>query len=161
MNVSDDVEGSVVASTVDPQRLANDCGCLHGFDRVHDIDVAESLPLEASHRALHLVSLGVNHARWQVSIRATTVPLDTQLLWEIEDDGDREAVVVTAEGDKRLARFSLNARRVDDDDPPRSQPFARYELEHAKRGWCGSNISLVHLDHSSAPFCGDHLRRLR
>ena len=62
MNISDDVEGSVVSPTVNPQRLANDRGCFHGLHRIKDIHVAESLPLEASHRALHLVSLAVNHA---------------------------------------------------------------------------------------------------
>ena len=62
MNISDDIEWSVVAATVNPQRLANDRGCLHGLHRIKNVDVAESLPLETSHRALHLVSLAVNHA---------------------------------------------------------------------------------------------------
>jgi len=100
MNISDDVEGSVVSPTVNPQRLANDRGCLHGLHRIKDVDVAESLPLETSHRTLHLVSMAVNHAWRQVSVGPASVPLHAYLLGNIENDRYDQAVVFTAEGNE-------------------------------------------------------------
>src|SRR5436190_2578572 len=161
VHISDDVEGSVVAPSVDPQRLANDRRCLHGLDRIKDVDVTESLALETPHRALHLVSLAVNHAGWQVPIGSASISLDTQLLREIEDDRHGQAVVFAAQGDKRLARLGLNACGVDNDDSPGTQALSGNRMQHAKSRSGGSEVVLV-IGHEGATEVGrDHLSRAK
>src|SRR5207237_3540455 len=71
--------------------------CVH---RIEDVDEAESLALKSIHRTLHLIALPADNPRGQIPIRATPVSRHAQLLRQVEDDGDRQAILLGGQGNQ-------------------------------------------------------------
>src|SRR5262249_18380839 len=81
---------------------------------------------------------------------AESIALPTDLLGQVQNNGDRKAVVPPGEGDKRLTRFRLHVGGVDDRQAPQLQPLRGDEVQDLEGVFGHRLIVLLVADHGSA-----------
>ncbi len=129
MDIADDVERAVLASFVVIQWHMFDGGRFHFLRSFQHEDVAESFFAEAAQGAPQLRVLLADHVRAEVALVTQPIALLTELFRHVQNNGDREAVVLPGEGDERLARFRLHIGCVDDCQAAQSQPLRRDKVQ--------------------------------
>jgi hypothetical protein len=82
------------------------------------------------------------------------------LLRQVEDDRDRQHVVLAGQVDQLAARFRLHVGRVDDGQPPAGQALAHDVVQQLERVRGGGLVVLVVGDQAAAEVRRDHLGRL-
>jgi len=79
-----------------------------------------------------------------VSVNPLTVTQAEHTLLQIEDDGDRQPLVLTRDGQSLLSGLGLHIRRVEHREPARSEPFPRHVIERVERVLgCGLVVLVV------------------
>jgi hypothetical protein len=129
VNVSDDVDGAVLVAFVVVERHALDpCG-FHFLWALQHEDVPKALFGQTTQGPAQLGLLLANHVAAEVALVTEPIPLLTDLLGQVQHDGDRKAVVLPGEGDERLARFRLHVGRLDDRQAAQGQPLPGDEVQ--------------------------------
>src|SRR5262249_54155991 len=105
VHVADDVERPVLALPVVPERLTLEDGRIHLVLRLEHVNVPESLAPEPPQRAVQLALLIANDMRPEITVRPRTVAVVTHAFGQIEDDRDRQYVVLASQGHQRLSRL--------------------------------------------------------
>src|SRR5207247_11191226 len=127
VNVAEEVEGPVVGFPVIPERLALDLDRVDVLRRLENEDVPEALLLKIPLRALHLARLLADHVRTEVPLRPVTIALLAQPLGQVENDRDRQDMILSGERDEGLPRLGLHIGRVHDRELAAREPPARDE----------------------------------
>src|SRR6266852_2003595 len=91
---------------------------------------AESFSLKISKRTMQLLRLLANHMWPKISIRPAAIALLTKLFRQIEDDCNRDTVVLPGEFDNRLTRLGLDIRRIDHHEFSRRQTLPGNEVQN-------------------------------
>ena len=133
MDVTDDVERSMLRPPIVPERLAIDARAGDIFVRAKDEDVPESFSVQIANRAPKLARLLTDDMRTEVPIQSCAVAVLTDSLGHIEDDCYRQDVVLACQRDKRLACLLLNIRRIDNGEPAACEPASGDEVQHTER----------------------------
>ncbi len=100
----------------------------------------EALTLKPAQRTAKLLSLAANHVRAEITVRSRAVALLAQLHRNIENNCNRQNIMLTRQGNQRLTRLRLHIGRVDNREPAGGETFGRDEMEHIK---CVSGSRLV------------------
>ena len=121
---------------------------------------AEALALQVPHGLAQRRVLPPDHVRAEVPVGPRGVARLAHRRGQVEDDRDRQHVVLAGERDQRRPGLRLHARRVDDGQPPGREPLARDVVQHVERVHGGRLVVLVVGDQAAAEVGGDHLGRL-
>src|SRR5512132_1472580 len=108
MNVADDVEGPVIFAPIGPRRLSRDFDGVDLFRCPEHEHTPEALAAEPLQGALELGTLSSHDVRSEVPIGPRRVAIQAELLWHVEDDGDREHVVGASELNERSTNLALH-----------------------------------------------------
>jgi hypothetical protein len=157
VDVADDVEGPGLGAAVGPQRRA---AHLYGLDLLGGAqhpDAAEALALQPLQRAAQLRSLLAHDVGSEVAIGARAVALLADRLRGVEDDRDREQVVLPGELDEWLARLALDVRGIDDREARLPQTPAGDEVQDRERVTRRALVVLVVGDQAAAEVRRDDL----
>jgi hypothetical protein len=114
VDVTDDVERAVIGLAVVPESLAFEGGRINLLRRFEDKNVAEAFAFETAKGAAELLGLLDDDVGGEIAVGAGTVALVAEILIDVEDDGDGQAVVFAGEFDEGLAGFLLDVGGVDD-----------------------------------------------
>ncbi len=154
MDVADDVERPVQALLVVPEWLALD---LHALDvlGLEDPDIPESLAPEALDRALEVEPLAPEHVWAELAVWSIAVAVLADSLRNVENDRDRQDVVLAGERDERLARVLLDVRGVDDRQSPGSQSLAG-DVVQGVEGVAGRRLVVLVVGDQSPEEVGRH-----
>ena len=159
MHVADDVERPVFALLVVIQRLPRH-RCPGDFLRaVQDEGVAEPLALQTAQGLPQALDVVADDVRPEVPVGPGDVAVLADPLRHVQDDRDRQAVVLPRQRDQRLARLGLDVGRVYDDHLPRRQPLGRDEVQHVKGVFSRRLVVLVVGDKPPAEVRGQHFGR--
>jgi len=131
VDVTNDVEGSAILPPVVPERLALDDGSVDFLLGLEDVNVPEALAPEAAQRAVELALLIADNVRAEVAFGPRPIPIVADTLGQVENDGDREHVMLAGERDERLACLRLDVGGVDNRELGSGKPASRHEV---KRG---------------------------
>ena len=113
VHVADDVEGAALVAQVVEQLGSGDRGRLYLVGGVQHVDGAEALAGQAVAVPAQLLALAADHVRAEVAVGALGVALGAQPLRQVQDDGDREHVVLAGQQDQVAAGLGLHVGRVD------------------------------------------------
>ena len=160
VDIADDVEWAVLVPLVVPQRNTLDGRRLNLLGRVEHKDVPEALPLEPPQRPSELRLLVADDVRAEVPVGSLAVALQTELLWEVENNCYRQAMVLPGQLHQRFASLGLDVRGVDHREPPQGQPLPGDEPEHLERLVRDRLVVLVVADHAPAGIGREDLRGL-
>src|SRR5271165_6953074 len=160
VDIADDVERAVLVPLVVPQRNTLDNRRLNLLGRVEHEDVPEALPLKPTQRTSELRLLVADDVRAEVPLGSLAVALQTELLWEVENNCYRQAMVLSGQFHQRFASLGLDVRSVDHREPPQRQPLPGDEPEHLERLVRDRLVVLVVRDHAPAGIGREDLRGL-
>ena len=133
MDIADDVERAVLVPLVVPQRNSLDDRRLHLLGRIQHEDVPEALLLKPTQRTPSCdFWLRMTCGPKSRSARLA-VALLAELLWEVEHNRHRQAMVLSGQFHQRLASLGLDVGGVDHREPPQGQPLPGDEPEHLER----------------------------
>ena len=118
VHVADDVERPVVVPLVVPKRGPLDDRRLDFLGRIEDENVWEPFSLQSSQGPPQLRLLLADDVSPEAAVLSPAVPLLADLLWQVEDDGHRQAVILPAKLHQRLAGLRLDVRGVNDRQLP-------------------------------------------
>ena len=71
--------------------------------------------------------------RAEVAIRPIPIAVLAETLGQVEDDRDRQEMVLAREANERSARFRLHVRRIDDGQPSTRHPLPGDVVEQLER----------------------------
>ena len=97
------------------------------------MNVPEALTLEAAESAPELLQLLPDDVPPEEAIRAAAVSLVAELFRQVQDQGDRKAVVLAGECHERPARLWLHVRRVDQREAAGREAPRRDEVQDLER----------------------------
>src|SRR5215470_12794078 len=95
--------------------------------------MAEALAFEAAKRAAKVLKLAMRDMVWEAAVGADLVAFVADALRNVENHGDREAVILPSEVDKRLAIFGLHVGGVGHCEAACGEPFSRNVMENFER----------------------------
>ena len=159
MDVTDHVERTGLVAEVVEQPLSHDGRGADLRDAVQVVDLAEPLLAQAAQRAAELVVLAPDHVRAEVAVRAGGVALHRHRLGDVEDDRDRQHVVLPRQLDERAACGRLRVRGVDDRETSCIQALAGDVVQDVEGGGARGLVVLVVGHQAAAEVAGDHLER--
>ena len=119
----------------------------------------EPLAPEPAQRLPQRPHLAADDVRAERPVGPRRVPLVAELLRQVHDDRDREAVELAGQCDERLSGLGLHVRRVDHGEPPGGEPLARDEVQHLERVVRRALVVLVVRDEAAAEVRGEDLGR--
>ena len=125
VDVPDEIEGSVVVSTVVPDSLALEGGSLDLRDAREQGNAVEPFLAEPPHGPPHLVELAADDVSAEGPVRSNLVAGEAHLDRHVEHDGDCEHVVRLRKCHELAPRLDLHVGRIDDREPARSETLAR------------------------------------
>ncbi len=157
VDVADDVEGAGLVGEVVVQPGPFDAHGIDLLDAVEDVNVPEPLALQAAQPPAKLLLLAPHDMRPELPIGSLRVPFERYPLGYIEDDGDREYVVLAGQRHQLLPRFRLHAGRVDHRQLAGGEPLGRDEVQHLERVLADRLVVLVVRDEAAAEVARDHL----
>ena len=114
-----------------PQRLPLDRGRVDLLRRFQDVDMAEALRSGPAASGAAAAS-DCGDVRAEIAVRARAVAFAGRLLRQVEDDRDRQDVVLASQLDQRLARFRLDVRGVDDGQPSGASRLRSDEVQRVE-----------------------------
>ena len=97
VHVADEVERAMLVPAVVPQWRPFDGNGLDFLGRLEHEDVPKALSLESLERTSQLRSLLTDDMSTEIAIRTLAISLLTHVLWQVEDDGNRQGVVLAGE----------------------------------------------------------------
>src|SRR3990172_3261959 len=127
VDVADHVERTAISAQVAPERLALDDGGVDLLRRSEHVDVPEALALQAAQALAELLPLLPDDVRAKGAIRTSPVALPADLLWQVQDEGDRQRVELASELHERLAGLRLDVGGVHHGEPAGGEPLRRDE----------------------------------
>ena len=133
VNVADDVEWPCFAFAVVPERLPLDDGGINLLLGLEDVDVPKAFASEASQRTMQLALLIADDVRTEIPVGARPIAVVAHPLGQVENDGDREHMVLAGERDERLASLWLDVRGIDNRQLRASEPSRGHEMQRRKR----------------------------
>ncbi len=157
VDVADDVERAGEVAQVVVALLGDDLGGRDLGLAAQDVHLAEALALQASQRAAQLAVLPRDHVRGQLAVRAGSVPLRADARRHVQDDRDRQHVVVPGDLDELLAGLGLDVGGVHDGQPAGREPLADDVVQQFEGLGGGRLVVLVVGDQAPAEVRGDHL----
>lgn len=160
MDVTDDVEGPVLVTFVVPQWYALEGGRFDLFGARQEVNVPEPLALERLQRTAELTLLLSDNSGAEVAVWAGLIARHTELGRYVQDDGDRDRVVLTGQGNERLARILLHVGRVHDREQTAAQTRAHDVVQHIEGVVRRRLVILVVGDEPAAVVGRDDLGRL-
>ena len=120
----------------------------------------EPFLLKIPQRALHLAGLLTDHVRAEGSFRPIAISILAQALGQVEDDRDRQDVVLPGERDERLARLSLHVGRIHHRELSAREPPAGDEVQGRESVIGRRLVVLVIGDQAAAIVRRQHFRGL-
>ena len=159
VDVADDVERAVLASTVRPSRLPLDNRRFDIVRRAEHGDVPEPLFAQVFERAAELFALAADYMRSEGPVGPVAVAVLAEPLRQIEDDRRCQHVVLACQRDQRLPGLRLHVRRIDHGQPSRRQSLRSDELQHLERVLGSRLIVLVVGDKTAEEIRRQDLRR--
>ena len=159
VHVADDVERAGLIPQVVEELGPGQQGGTDLRFRPEHVHPPEPLALETAQTAPQLVALTPDHVRTERPVGPGGVPADAHPLGQVEDDGDRQDVVLPGEVEQLLAALLLHVRRVDDREASGREPLAGDEVQDVEGVLAGRLVVLVVGDQAAAEVAGDHLGR--
>jgi hypothetical protein len=159
VNVADDVERPALLLAVVPERRARDRRRLDLLRRAEHVHLPEALLAEPAQRAAELARLVADHVRAEVAVGPAAVAVLTEPLRQVEDDCDRQEVVLARERDERRAVLALDVGRVDDREPTGLHSLGGDVVEELEGRLGRRLVILVVGDEAAAEVGREHLRR--
>ena len=160
VHVADHVERPGLVPQVAEQLRPGD-GRLREFGLgVQHVNGTEALALQVLDGLPQRRLLPPDHVRAEVAVWPLRVAGRADGRRQVEDDRDRQHVVLAGELDQRQPRLRLHAGRVHDGQPAGRQPLARDVVQHVERVRGGRLVALVVGHQAAAEVRGDHLGRL-
>lgn len=158
MHVANDVERAMLVPAIVPERLTLDDRRVNFVRSGEAEDVRKAFALEPAQRSSQLLRLISHHVRPKLPIRSAGIALVTEPFRHIENDGDREDVVLARDLDQRFAGFRLNVRCVDHREPATAQALVGDRMNQIE-GLSGRGlIILIVSDEAAAGMGRDNLR---
>jgi hypothetical protein len=122
------------------------------------VHLAETLALQAAQTAAELAPLPRDDVlRHAGAVGAGRVALGADAFRDVEDDGDRQHVVLPGEPHQVGTRLALHIGGVHDGQPAGGEPLADDVVQHLERVAAGALVVLVVGDQAAAEVGGDHL----
>lgn len=118
VDVPHDVERAGEVAQVVVALLGDDLGGVDLGLAAQDVHLAEALALQAAQRAAQLAVLARDDVRGKLTVRAGPVPLGADAGRDVQDDRDRQHVVVPRDLDQLPAGLGLDVGGVHDGQPP-------------------------------------------
>ena len=94
------------------------------FQRLQDMDMAKTLPVQSAQRTMQLLRLLANDVRAEIPVGARLVPVMGDMLWQIQNDSHGQAVKLASDLDECLSRFRLHIGGIDHREFASRQPLA-------------------------------------
>lgn len=158
VDVTDDVEGTGEMGEVVEPLLQDHLGGLGFLDGAQHVDLAEALALQTAQRAPQVAAVPLDDGAGQPGpVGAGGVALGADLLGHVQDDGDRQDVVLAGECDQLPAGVGLDAGRVDDGQAAGGEALARDVVQDVEGVAAGALVVLVVGDQAPAVVGGDGL----
>jgi hypothetical protein len=133
MDVANDVEGSMIASPIIPERLAFDGRLLNLLRGRQYEDVSETLWLQGAERATQLLGLLPDDMRTEIAVRPFFVAFLANPLGQVEHDRDRQAVILARKGHEGLPRLGLHIGCIDNSELTRRKTLRTDEVQQFER----------------------------
>lgn len=160
VDVTDDVEGAGEVAEVVVAALQNHFRVLGLLLGAQDVDLAEALALQTAQRAAQLPAVALDDVAGHVgTVRTARVAREADLFGQVEDDRDRQHVVLPGQLHQLTAALRLDVGGVDDGQPSGGQPLARDVVQDVEGVPAGALVVLVVGDEAAAEVRGDDLRR--
>ncbi len=159
MYVADDVKRPMLVAFVVPQRRPLDGRRLDLIGRVEDENVREALALHAAQRPPQLRFLLADDVRPERPVRASAVAVFADPFRQIENEGDRQAVVLAGKRDERPAGLGLDVGGVHHGQLAQRQPLAGDEMQNVERLLCHRLVVFVVAHHTAAVVGREYLGR--
>jgi hypothetical protein len=159
MDVADDVEWTMLLPLVVVQRHALHRDGFNFLGRVEHKNVAKALFGKATQIPAQLRLLLANNVRAEVSLVTVPVSLLTNLLRQVEDNRDRQAMILSGKIDEWLASFGLHIGRVNDGQSTQGEPLSRDEVKYREGSVRDGLIVFLVADHGAASVGRQYLGR--
>jgi hypothetical protein len=135
MDVSNDVERATFVTFVVPSLRPDDLDALNLLEAFQMEDVSCPFLSERSDGSPHERPLPANDVRAELSVRPGRVPLVAKGLWDVENDGVGECVVLARDSKQLLAAVRVDIGRIDDRESHILQALF-YDEVHELEGVC-------------------------
>lgn len=159
VDVADEVERAVLVAPVVPERHPLDHGGLDLLGAREDEHVPEPFPLQPFEGPAELRPLLTDDVGAERPVGAAFVAVVAEPFGEIEDDCDRERVVLAGDLHQRGPGFGLDVRGIDDGQPPPRKPLGRDGVQQIEGVERGGLVVLVIADEPAAGVGGEDFRR--
>ena len=144
MNVTDDVEGSGLRFLVVVKRNTFESDGFRLFRRRKYQNMAKSFALQAAKRATQILKLAMCDMIAETTVGADLIAVLTDSFRHIENDGDREAMILPRELHKRFAIFGLYISGIGDGQSAGAKTLRSDEMENFERViGCGEIIFVI------------------
>ncbi len=157
VDVADHIERPALVAVVVEHPLSDDRGLLDLGDAGERDHSPESLADQRVDRLAQLLALTPDHVRTEVTVGPAHVAFPRRRLGDVQDDRDREHVVLAGQPDELGPRLLLHVGGVDHGEPARGQPLAGDIAEYVERRPGGGLVVLVIGHQPAAEVTGDGL----
>src|SRR5580700_9720682 len=96
------------------------------------VDSTKTFPFKVSQRPAQLLRLLTYDVRAKRTVWTITVSLVAKFIRQIENNGDRNTVILASQGNDRFASFSLHIGSIDHYQLAGRQPFGCDEIQDIK-----------------------------
>src|SRR6266567_2929045 len=132
MHVANNIERSVLVLQVVPQRLPLDDRAFDFLERFEHENMAKALPLKTAQGPMQLLGLLPNDMRTKVAVRPPLVPVVSDPLRQVQDNGHGQTMKLACDFHKWLARLRLDIRCIRNCQSSRREPLAGDKMEQIK-----------------------------
>jgi hypothetical protein len=132
MDVTDDIERSVILPPIGPQGLAFDFDGIDFLNTPQNKNVSKALALQVANRPPQIPRLTPNHVGSELPIGSARIAIQANRFVDVEHNRCRNCVVFPGHCKVSLPRRFLHVGCIDDRQPTTRQSFRQNVIENVK-----------------------------
>jgi hypothetical protein len=123
MDIANEIERAMFVPPIVPEGCPLNGDGVYLLGRFQYKYVAKSFTLEGFERTSQLRALLPDNMSAEIAVRSISISPLAHILWQVEDNGDRQGMILAGQRHQGLPRLVLHVRGIDDGKAAGGQPF--------------------------------------